>query len=824
MTATPHPAFPDAYLTAGWQLCAIPPGTKGPNQQGWNLPENALKSAAELAPGWGVGLLHSLSGTMAFDLDNGAATRDWFKERGIDIREWFTAPDSVGIDSGNVGHAKLLFTIPAFIGPLPTKKVLAGGKTIFELRCATADGKSMQDVLPPSRHPTSGKNYAWTGNGSWERLPVIPQELLAIWQELLAVKHEPTTTADPDRPLDMREVRSALDAIPASVGHDEWLTVLMALHSTGHEDAYDLGREWSMSCAEKWCGDRIFSSRWRSFKSDRDEAITIGSLFHLAREHGWIKPPLNVTHLFNVPPEGMADLLSGMVVRPPGADLSIFPAVLHDYAQEVSESVGCDPMVPVSAGLAAICAAIDSRSRLELTNGYKVPPVLWLMTIGSPADKKSPGSKPMFEVLADIERDDRARYQLDLNRWEAEEAAHAAAKKDFLARAGDAEYMMASLGGDPLASLPTMPILRPAPVPKRLVISDSTSQKMVRIAAERPEGLLCYLDEANGFFNKMTNPTSGDDRSAWVVSYESSRYFMDRVNAGSIVAENLAVSFYCNVQPQVFRKVLPNLSADGFVQRFIPITLRPSQTRLGNPVPAWSSCKPTWDHLVRQIHAAGERHYTLSESAYSEFRAFQQWYEASKRDERLIRSPVEFMTAFGKLEGLTGRLALVLHMIEDRDSTQVSADIMRRVIALVRGFVIPSFRYCYADIGGLAEESHEYWITAHILQIANEGTVTLSDIKRSGRRQWGDMRPFEVEQLIRDTMVELEQRQWTAMVEDGKKSTAWAINPMLVEHFREQRERIIAIKQEIKDGIRESHLAKGGEITREDVWRARGAA
>ena len=37
------------------------------------------------------------------------------------------------------------------------------------------------------------------------------------------------------------------------------------------------------------------------------------------------------------------------------------------------------------------------------------------------------------------------------------------------------------------------------------MIADATSQKMVRIAAERPQGMLCYLDEANGFFNKMVN-------------------------------------------------------------------------------------------------------------------------------------------------------------------------------------------------------------------------------------------------------------------------------------------------------------------------------
>jgi len=822
-TVAVHPSFPDSYLAAGWRLCAIAPNTKGPTENGWNLPENALKSASDLPAGWGVGLLHALSGTMSFDVDDLDATRQWFAERNIDIRAWFDAADAVGIDSGNPGHAKLLFNLPPFVGAMPTKKVTANKRTIFELRCASSDGASMQDVLPPSRHPTSGKNYSWIGAGSWERLPDVPTALLGIWSMLLNEKRD-HTPSEPRTDVDWDEVRSALFTVPASCCHSDWLTCLMALHSTQHADAYALAREWSMTSPEKWCGDSTLSTRWRSFSTGKQDGITIASMFALAKEHGWVSKPIDVTTLFNTPLEGMSDLLSGMIVSPPGANINVFPAVLRDYALEVSNAVGCDEMVCISAGLAAACSAIDARSRLELTNGYKVPPVLWFMTIGSPADKKSPGSKPMFSILADIERDDRVRYQMDMQRWEAEEAMFASTKKAFLTQAGGGEHMLGSLGGDPLEGLATLPVLRPQPVPKRMVISDSTSQKMVRIAAERPEGVLCYLDEANGFFNKLTNPTSGDDRSAWVVSYESDRYFMDRVGTGSIVAENLAVSFYCNVQPQVFKRVLPSLSSDGFVQRFIPMTLRPSKTRLGNPVPAWSSCKPTWDHLIRQIHAAGERHYTLSESAYSAFREFQQWYETSKHDERLIRSPVEFMTAFGKLEGLTGRLALVLHMIEDRDNPQVSADIMHRVISLVRGFIIPSFRYCYSDIGGLTEESHEYWITAHILQIANEGTVSLSDIKRSGRRQWGDMRPLDLDQLVRDVMAELEGRQWVAVVEDNRKSTVWAINPNLVEQFKHQRQRIISVKQEIKDKMREHAESIGRDTTGDARYLARGAA
>ena len=78
MTALPsvqqHPASVDAYIRHGWSLVPIPSGTKGPRTPGWNKKESALKSQNDLIPGFGIGLAHAYSGTMAFDIDNWDAT------------------------------------------------------------------------------------------------------------------------------------------------------------------------------------------------------------------------------------------------------------------------------------------------------------------------------------------------------------------------------------------------------------------------------------------------------------------------------------------------------------------------------------------------------------------------------------------------------------------------------------------------------------------------------------------------------------------------------------------------------------------------------
>lgn len=814
-TVQPHPASIDAYIRHGWSLVPIPAGTKGPRTPGWNLRHNALKDQTELPPGYGIGLGHAYSGTMALDIDNWQMATTMLADYGVSLQELYDAPDAVVINSGKPGHGKLLYRMPLGLA-LPSKKILQGKVTVYELRSATANGLTVQDVLPPSIHPETRQPYQWGGRGHWTRLPEIPQSLLDIWQELLAQDKERTISTDGSVDASWEEIRQALEAVPPACSREEWINCGMALHWAGTqtgqlEQALHLWNEWSMGAPDKYPGDREIATQWHSFKTDKATAVKLGTLFHIAKQHGWQRPLPDVSEMFakvEAPVMEPLDVLDGMRPKPPEMALELWPTILRQRAQEIGDSVGCDPLVPLFAGLAAICGVVDARIRLELMPGFRVPPVLWLMTLGAPADKKSPGSRPMLSPIKNIEAEDRPRYQKELLDWEGKEAAYASAKKAFLDWSASPDAL---LGADQAPTVPEMPA---QPVPLKITVSDITSQKLVRQAADRPRGLLCYLDEMNSWIRKLTDKMSGEDRSAWVVSYESEHYEMDRVGAGSIHCENLAVSIYGNIQPQVFKQNVSALSADGLLQRFIPGILRASKTKLGNPIPEYLTSATAWENTLRMVYALPPQVYRLSPEGFDTYRAFQAWYEQAKQDERLLDGGVEYMTAFGKLEGLAGRLILLFHIIEQPFSPVVNVDIVERVVSLVKGYVIPAYRYALGEVGGTIDDSFEQWMVDHIIHIsADTKMVDLRTLKRSARRRLENKTEWQKDQLVLDAMLMLEQSGWVVQIEAElhKHKVLWAINPTLASTFKEYRERVIKAKQRHADYIYRYATAQGKE-------------
>lgn len=269
------------YIEHGWALCPLRPGSKSPTGREWNKRENALRPEQKAM---GAGLMHAYSGTMALDVDDYGRAAEWLEQHGIDLDALFTDPMAVHIVSGREGHGKLLYACPA---PMATAKITEGSRTLLEFRCATASGLSMQDVLPPSIHPETGRPYRWAyGNpliGDWRCLPELPEALHRVWLEALGPKptadSAPPEIAAPEPSADLDELRALLQNHDPNATRDEWIRVGAALHheTRGSGEGLALWDEWSRG-SDKYKGREDLEKDWRSFRLDRENAVTAGYL------------------------------------------------------------------------------------------------------------------------------------------------------------------------------------------------------------------------------------------------------------------------------------------------------------------------------------------------------------------------------------------------------------------------------------------------------------------------------------------------------------------------------------------------------------------
>jgi P4 family phage/plasmid primase-like protien len=297
------------YLAAGWSLCGIEGGKKCPTYRGWQM---TPLDADQLLIYPGVGLLLAHSGLCTLDVDNYEQAKPWLAECGVDLDAVLNAMDAVRFESGRQNRFKLLYRLSM---PMTTKKVETDGNTILEFRCASITGGSVQDVLPPSRHPLTNQQYRWAYGepllGDWRNPPVIPPTLLAAWRELggkpvqLATQAEvlpsravltqdhmdehaqvPTGTGWSIPPDELREI--LFKHFDPNCGHDEWFKVIAALHYTtvGSEEGLQLADKWSSTATRKsgngqpaYLGFDHIKYRWGTLSRDPNKRLKTDAMF-----------------------------------------------------------------------------------------------------------------------------------------------------------------------------------------------------------------------------------------------------------------------------------------------------------------------------------------------------------------------------------------------------------------------------------------------------------------------------------------------------------------------------------------------------------------
>lgn len=280
------------YIAAGFSLVPIPAGSKNPNHTGWNDQNNCISNIFDInRVTENVGLAHAYSTpiTCTIDIDHMELAKEWLEERGVDLTELLDHPDAVLILSGRENRSKLLYRLPESLGPLATKQIKHDQDTVLEFRCAAKNGKTVQDVLPPSIHPETGRPYEWGGKGNYSNLPTLPPQIVEIWLDQSSHYDEPGPVQVGDRHTSLKglqecaeqitRVREALSKIPADCPRDQWMQIIFAVRSLDWNCGKELAEDWSKTGLIKW--DKAeFEKLWASAKADG--GINIGTLFYYA--------------------------------------------------------------------------------------------------------------------------------------------------------------------------------------------------------------------------------------------------------------------------------------------------------------------------------------------------------------------------------------------------------------------------------------------------------------------------------------------------------------------------------------------------------------
>jgi len=168
------------YNDLGLSLVAMKSGHKGPNTANWHTQGVDIDQLSEEQ---NIGLIHNLSSTCSLDIDD--------RDDAIKVFQDYLGIDAIEMKKhypcwrGKRDGIKFLFRMPN-LERIGIKKLTykEGSEvvTVFELRGSTT-GTGVQDVLPPSIHP-SGLAYEWVTPlpTSFEQIPLLPQRLIELWE------------------------------------------------------------------------------------------------------------------------------------------------------------------------------------------------------------------------------------------------------------------------------------------------------------------------------------------------------------------------------------------------------------------------------------------------------------------------------------------------------------------------------------------------------------------------------------------------------------------------------------------------------------------
>lgn len=457
-------------------------------------------------------------------------------------------------------------------------------------------------------------------------------------------------------------------------------------------------------------------------------------------------------------------------LRPLTFPIDTLPPVLAAFVSSRAKAIGCDPAALAMCALSALSVAIDGRARLRMKrhDTWSVPPALWVALIGPSSARKTPAVNAAWQPL---QRRQGARL-----------AAYTSAHAHWKALPKDER-------GDP-----------PIP-PPRYVTHDGTMEALQGILASQDIGLGVIRDELAGFIGAMDKYSGGKggaaDRAFFLQAFDGGAHVVDRVGRGTVAINNLLLTICGGIQPDRLAS-FGDLTDDGLWQRFIPVVMAPGA--LGEDVPD-GDAEQAYDELVGAVMGYPTIAAQLGEEAMAERQAVERRLFDMEQVEALGGPFTSFL---GKLHGIWGRLALVLHAASQSGMAGVVSGVTaRNATRLLFDFILPSAARVYIAMGGSTGRGEPTKDIAGYILTKKLERLVASDLTRNIRCARG-LGLAEIQKLVSPLVA----GGWLAPEKDHQGNNTWLVNPSVHEKFRTRAEREAGRRAAVRALIVEG---KGGE-------------
>lgn len=326
------------------------------------------------------------------------------------------------------------------------------------------------------------------------------------------------------------------------------------------------------------------------------------------------------------------------------------PPVIRDLVTAAARAIGCDPAFPAVHALAAAAAAIGSTHLVSPKKGWREPCCLFTLSNGRSGGKKSPPFRLVEDVVADIDDDFEADYDLAVARFQAELAAWEAARPEE---------------GQERPPRPKPPARR------RAAVQDVTIEALVGVLQENPRGVGMFRDELAGWVNsfvKYAGKSGATDLPHWLQLSNAGtvNYIRKTGDKREIRVRGACVTVTGTIQPRVLAKLMtPEMKESGLLYRLL-IVMPPEEPRVWSDEEIPDGVVDAFRALLTRLHGLTfgvwpngrpKPHLvTLTGPARGRFVEF---YNRNGR--RMHESDDDGAGALSKLEGYSIRFALLFH-------------------------------------------------------------------------------------------------------------------------------------------------------------------